>query len=230
MQRRDCSHHQGAGHDAHHRKVREWLPKWSFFSVLPTGPGQRIPPLVQVVSCLGGGVSATNSFQIPSPSLSLQRRPEMRSQDPCAIPSPHLSLRPHGPCILPSPPGRVAAPRATRSLSSTQGGSLGDSAGNSPESSTSDPMAKPYPLLLESGSQPSAGREGKRQMVQTQTPHFQSRQALWTSEQTYNEQFLNRGLLAADNYPAAYLHPSFAEGAIHFNGIPPMLRADTVQS
>lgn len=170
MQRRDCSHHQGAGHDAHHRKVREWLPKWSFFSVLPTGPGRRIPPLVQVVSCLGGGVSATNSFQIPSPSLSLQDRPERRSQDPRAVAAPHLSLRPHGPCILPSPPPAELQPPGPPGPCPAPGGGLGDSAGNSPESSTSDPMAKPFPLLPESGSQPSAGREGKRQTVQTQTP------------------------------------------------------------
>lgn len=73
------------------------------------------------------------------------------------------------PASSPAPPGRAAAPRATRSLSSTQGGPGGLS-WKLLESSTSDPMAKPYPLLLESGSQPSAGREGKRQTVQTQTP------------------------------------------------------------
>lgn len=46
----------------------------------------------------------------------------------------------------------------------------------------------------------------------------------------HHEPFLNRGFLTAGNYPAAYLRPSSAEGAIRFNGIPPMLRADTVQS
>lgn len=80
------------------------------FSELPTGPGRRIPPLLQAGSCLGGGVSATNSFEIPWLSLSPQCRPQMPSPDPLAVASPHLLLQPHGPCILPSPPAEQQPP------------------------------------------------------------------------------------------------------------------------
>lgn len=74
------------------------------------------------------------------------------------------------PASSPAPPRQSCSPQGHQVLVQHPGGGLGDSAGNSPESSTSDPMAKPFPLLPESGSQPSAGREGKRQTVQTQTP------------------------------------------------------------
>lgn len=73
---------------------------------------------------------------------------------PASSPGPLAEQQP------PGPPGPRPAP----------GGGLGDSAGNSSQSGTSVPTAKPCPLLLERVSQRSAGREGKGQTAQTQTP------------------------------------------------------------
>ena len=229
MRRHDCSRHQGAGHDAHHRQVSERLPKWSFFSVLPAGPGQRILPLLPAVSCLGGGVSATNSFKIPSPSLSLQRRPEMRSQDPRAVASPRPSLRPPVPASSPAPPAEQQPP-GPPGPRPAPGGAWGTQLETPQSPAPLFPWLNPARGSRRAAVSPvPAGRaRGRRRKPKPQ--HSQPREALWTREQIYNEQFLNRGLLAADNYPTAYLGPSFAEGAIRFNGIPPMLRADTVQS
>lgn len=180
MQRRDCSHHQGAGHDAHHRKVREWLPKWSFFSVLPTGPGRRIPPLVQVVSCLGGGVSATNSFQIPSPSLSLQDRPERRSQDPRAVAAPHLSLRPHGPCILPSPPRQSCSPQGHQVLVQHPGGAWGTQLETPQSPAPLIPWLNPTRCSRRVVVSPAQVGRARGRRYKSKPQHFQSRQALWT--------------------------------------------------
>lgn len=159
MRRRDCSRHRGAGHGAHHRQGREQLPQRSFFS------GRRIPPLPPAVSCLGGGVSATNSFKIPSPPLSLQR---------CArkIPAPsHPCASRCHPTVPVSPrPRRAAAPGAASSPSSTAGpGGRRGLCWELPRDGHLCSHAEPCPLPPRAAAL-GAGREGKGQRAPTQSP------------------------------------------------------------
>lgn len=203
MRRRDCSRHRGAGHGAHHRQGREQLPQRSFFS------GRRIPPLPPAVSCLGGGVSATNSFKIPSPPLSLQR---------CArkIPAPsHPCASRCHPTVPASPrPRRAAAPGAASSPSST-GGSWGETGAllGAPQGRTPLFPRRTLPAAPESGSarrrQGGQGAEGTNPKPSASSPG----QALRTREQIYNEQFLNWGAPCSRQLPNSLFVPTFCRGS-----------------
>lgn len=134
---------------------------------------RRIPPHLQVVSCLRRGVSATNGIKTPSLSLSLQLPPDIRSQEPCAS-------HPHHPCILPSSQLRHS-PRSSSSKWETW---------LEAPWSPAPPFAPPC-----AGSRRAAASPAQAARTQTQPPASQPQPALRTRAQIYN-QALHRGLLA----------------------------------
>lgn len=157
MRRRDCSCHQGAGHDAHHRAVHERLPKRSFSRCCPQGPaGGSLP------SCERAPASE-EEFQ-PLTALKSPGCPSRRSAVPrCLLKIPSPS-HPPASCCNPTVPASSPAPRHSSSPQGHQVQHLGDSAAKSPEAGV-------WHLCSPGQTLPAAaGGEGKGRAAQTQTP------------------------------------------------------------
>lgn len=138
-----------APHTCHHELPK--CPEMEDFWPPPAGPSQRIPSLLE------GGVSATNSSEIPSCA---PRPPGICSQDPF---SRILAGTPHSP-RLPRP---CSISRATRSSSSTWEVEEETSV---PTSVTAVPTASPCCCCC---CQPSTGEGGRGADGQSQPQHFQ---------------------------------------------------------